>query len=254
MSKSYRKKFDKDKAAKYDLILYAGGSVSHLLWQLESPILDEIVKEMRRTKKHIEYLDFACGTGRILSFLEDKVDSATGIDVSQAMLARAAKKVRHAALLCLDITRNGSGIEGRYDLITCFRFLKNAEPDLRSAALQKLALSLKTPDSRLVVNNHGGNPFSYRFLLIPYHWLRALFSGRKLKSYLSNREALAVIHGAGLVVERVIGLGFISGKLLRFIPWSLALWIERRLVGVPLLQGFGMDQIFVCRLPEPKER
>jgi SAM-dependent methyltransferase len=254
MADGYREQFVEERmAVKYDTIIYATGSKSELLWRVEAELLDRMAREIQHTHERIDYLDFACGTGRILSFLEERVDSATGIDISPAMLNRAAQKVRRAMLLCRDITADAADIEGRYDLITCFRFLKNAEPDLRRAALRQLALRLKGPTSRLLVSVHGGNPFSYRAVLVPWHWLRARFRRRKFGDYLSNREARAVIKEAGLIVERAIGYSFISGHIIGFFPSGLALWIERRLLGVPLLQVLGANQLFVCRLPRPSD-
>ena len=82
MPTDYRQRFsDPAIAAKYDLVIYSKDSVSDAVWQLESAILKDVVAHIRQRKSRIEYLDFACGTGRIISFLEDKVDKATGIDV-----------------------------------------------------------------------------------------------------------------------------------------------------------------------------
>jgi SAM-dependent methyltransferase len=249
MSKGYRGKFVQEAAAvKYDTVVYAPASKSELIWRIEAELLDGVAGEMRRAHEHIDYLDFACGTGRILSFVEARVDEATGIDVSPAMLSRATQKVRRATLLCRDITGDGAEIEGKYDLISCFRFLKNAEPELRRAAVRQLARRLKGPTSVLVVNSHGGNPFSYRALLVPWHWLRARLTGRKFGDYLSNREVHAIMRDAGLVVERVIGYSFISGRILKLVPASLALAIERRLVGARVVQALGANQLFICRL------
>jgi SAM-dependent methyltransferase len=253
MPEAYRHKFVGERAAvKYDTVNYAPGTKSDLLWQVESELLERLVREMRRVHQRVDYLDFACGTGRILSFLERSVDRATGIDVSPAMLKRAAAKVNGATLLCRDITADGAEVEGRYDLISCFRFLKNAEPALRLGALRQLARRLRSPASLLVVNVHGGNPFSYRALLLPYHWLRALLTRQKFGDYLSNREVRSILAQAGLRVERVIGYSFISGHLLKFLPFSRALSMERRLVGVPLLQALGANQLFLCRLARPQ--
>ena len=248
MSESYRDRFlcDQD-ATNYDHREYAKNSVGDLVWQLEKRFLSDMVSRLRRKLDRIDYLDFACGTGRIISFMEDKVDSATGIDVSEAMLSRSSRKVRAATLLNRDINAEGVEIEAQYDLITAFRFLLNAEPDLRKQAMQQLAKRLKGPESRLVVNTHG-NPWSYRLLFIPYHWLRAILGNRKLTGYMTNRKAMSGIEDAGLEVERVMAMGFISGRFLKFLPWSLSLWLELNLAKVPALKPFGVNHIFVCRL------
>jgi ubiquinone/menaquinone biosynthesis C-methylase UbiE len=248
MLPSYRERFsDHHIAAKYDSVIYSKDSVSDAVWQLESAILEEIVAKMRQRKKRIEYLDFACGTGRIISFLENKVDSATGIDVSPFMLNRAANKVKRSRFLCRDITAADAAVENQYDLITCFRFLKNAEADLRQAALHQLARRLRDADSRVVVNCHGGNPFSFKIVLVPYHWLKALLLGQEHPKYVTNGRLRKIIHNAGLQIEQNIGYGFISGKIFTLLPSSWAVWVERRLCGAPLVQALGANQLFVCR-------
>ena len=248
MSAGYRERFVKgEEAAHYDRVVYAPGTVSDVLWKVESKILSNLVDEVRETHERMDYLDFACGTGRIISFLEDKVDTATGIDVSQAMLDLAADKVTDAALVCKDITSENDPIEAKYDLITAFRFMLNAEPSLRKAALRRLAMRLKGPDSVLLVNTHG-NPVSHKALFLPYHWLRGALTGHK-SNYITTRKAVAEIKEAGLEVERIIGMGFISQKLYTVFGSSLCLAIERHLAGTPLLQTFGVIQLYVCRLP-----
>jgi len=251
MPDSYRDWFLNDEQTdNYDNVVYSDNSVSNFLWQLEKPVLEEIVKKVKQKTGKVDCLDFACGTGRIISFLEDKVDSITGIDISRTMLSVAAKRVRMTTLLCKDITTDEDDIEGHYDLITAFRFLLNAEPDLRLVAIRKLAKRLKGPESRLVMNVHS-NPLSYKAILIPYHWLRAVLKGNELGGYMTKRQAVSDITDAGLVVEQVIGMGFISGRILKFFPWSMALSIERRLVDVPFLQSLGVNQLFICRLRQP---
>jgi SAM-dependent methyltransferase len=248
MPNSYRDWFVSEKETNnYDNVVYTEGSASDLLWQLEKPVLEEIVKKIKQKTKRVNYLDFACGTGRIISFVEDKVDSATGIDISGAMLSQAAKRVRKATLLCKDITSDVDDIEGQYDLITTFRFILNAESDLRRVAMRQLAKRLKGPQSRLVVNVHG-NPLSYKLLLIPYYWCKATMKGNRLKGYMTKQQAVAVITDAGLVVDQVMGMGFIGGRILKFFPRSMALLIERRLVGIHFFQAFGVNQLFICRL------
>ena len=248
MSKGYRDRFLNDNAAAYyDLDVYAKDNVSDLLWQLENPVLAGIVQQLRQKLDRIDYLDFASGTGRIISFMEDKVDSATGIEISEAMLSRASEVVRSATLVKKDITVNGGELEAQYDLITAFRLLLNAEPDLRRLAMQQLAKRLKGPESRVVVNTHG-NLWSYKLVLFPYHWLRAVLSRRKLSGYMTNKEAFSAIRDAGLEVERVFVMGFVSEKFLRVLPRSFCLWLELNLVKVPLLRRFTVNRIFVCRL------
>jgi hypothetical protein len=179
-----------------------------------------------------------------LSLLEAEAETATGIDVSASMLERAGQKCRRATLIRTDITARSTPIEGRYDLITSFRFLTNAEDGLRSRALEGLRERLKD-DGTLIVNTHG-NPWSHRAVLLPYHWAKDAAQGRPLFGYLSNRQARRLLHGAGFRIRKVIGMGFVPQKLSGMFSAQTAERIENGLAGRRFVQAFGLNQIFVC--------
>jgi len=242
---SYRKTFAASgDASNYDERVYAPGSSADLLWQVEAPILRREAEAAIQGKKDVSYLDFACGTGRVISLLEDLGETATGIDISPHMLERAKLKCHKAKFINTDITAAGAPIEGQYDLITSFRFLTNAEDDLRQAALARLRDRLKE-DGVLIVNTHS-NPWSYRAFLLPYHWLKDRLNSRPLFGYLSNRKARHLLLSAGFKVEKVIGVGFVPEKLLPLLPYGLAHRMENSLAGKSFVQSFGLNQIFVC--------
>lgn len=242
----YRRNFTSGVAAQqYDERVYRPGGSAEILWRIEARILRQLVISIIAARKSRAYLDFACGTGRILSLLADLASSVTGIDVSEAMLARAAARTPGAHLLCKDITAADDVVEAQYDLITSFRFLTNAERELRAAALRRLHARLKD-DGVLLVNTHG-NPWSYRLVLLPYHWARDRIAGRALYGYLSRRQTHQLLDAAGFRVERVIGMGFVPAKVLPLVPAWLAFFIEDRLAGRPLIQALGLNQVFVCR-------
>src|ERR1039458_10319996 len=95
MTESYRGHFDSaEEAARYEQGEYAGGSYSHLLWELEQAALAPLVTEFRHNHPHLAYLDFASGTGRLASFLEERVDAATAIEISESMAAMARRRLR----------------------------------------------------------------------------------------------------------------------------------------------------------------
>jgi len=244
---SYRSRFQRrEDATQYDVDVYRNGTVHDLLWQTECPILERVVTRLRDRLGHLDYLDFACGTGRILSHLEPLVDKATGLDVSQAMLERAAKKVDQAQLICGDISQSDELLDRKYDLITAFRFLTNAEPELRRTVLERLVSKLKGPDSLLLVNIHA-NPLSYKAAMVPYHWVRSLLQTSPWQNNLSRAQTVAELKQAGLQVQSVIGMGFVSGKLVPFAKFDSLVKLERGLAGMPGLQRFGVNQLFVCR-------
>ena len=131
---NYRSKFSgQDEARKYDTLFVddsAAGYSHSVMWDYEKHLLDRFVAELRTTHSRIDYLDFASGTGRILAHVENQVDSATGVEISAAMIAIARAKLKRSKVIEADITEPGE-IEGKYDLITAFRFFLKADPGLR---------------------------------------------------------------------------------------------------------------------------
>lgn len=247
MTDSYRQHFCAQGAGQaYDEGQYAHGSYWDLLWVIERSVLDRIVEQLVAGGRVGSYLDFACGTGRVLAHLEDRFDSAVGIDVSEEMLERARRRVRRARLLQTDITLGGVP-EGRYHFITAFRFLLNAEPTLRVAALEALAKRLSDRESLLVVSAHG-NPFSFKLLVQPMKWMRARLGGRPDENYLRSAEVHRLLAAAGLEVVERYGMGLLPWRLWKMMPRCVAPAVEGVLMKVPGLWRLGVNQIFVCRL------
>lgn len=247
--RSYREQFaEPAKARRYDAVDTGAGSYSQLLWEIEKQQLASIVDEMRRTRDRIDLLDFATGTGRIIGFLESRVDSATGIDVSAAMVELAREKLTGARMFCKDITAPDDEIEGTYDLITAFRFALNAEPSLCLAALKAMAARLRDETSLLVFNNHG-NPFSHKLPLWPYHAVRRLGGGYVTEgNYMTNRRARTLTEAAGLRIERVEGCGLLSARSLRVFGFERVLALERKLARSRLMRPLAVNQMYIARL------
>ena len=251
MSASYKEHFSGPAdAARYDEVEYAPHSYGRLLWELEKAALESLRAELRRTHAQIRYLDFASGTGRVAGFMEGLVDSATAIEVSESMAARARQRLAATAVLRRDITAGGAEVEGKYDLITAFRFFLNAEPGLRLAAVRALAARLQDETSWLVFNNHG-NLWSLKMIGWPYHRVRSFGKARKpYGNYLRHAEVRRFSEQAGLRIVRVLGLGVLGGKVCGLLPFERALRLETRLARVPVLRRLGQDQIYVaCRQP-----
>lgn len=245
---SYRERFDDpDEALGYDSIEYSPGSYPALLWELEQDFLRQVVSQLRRALTDIRYLDFACGSGRVLSFVEGLVDDATGVEVAKPMLELAAKKVTKANLVHADITADPTAVEGKFDMITAFRFVLNAEPDLRRSALNRLAGLLRDDRSVLVFNNHI-NLWSYKVATWPLQRLtpasrRPPCSG----NFLTTRGVRRLAAECGLTIDRVYGCGFLSRRALRAVPYEKLEETERRLARVRLLQPLGVNQVYVAR-------
>ena len=84
---------------KYDNELYKMDLFEYEIWQKEKEIIGDVVAKYCRKGR---LLDFACGTGRIISFLEDNFTKAVGIDISSDMLKQTRVKVKNARLICGD--------------------------------------------------------------------------------------------------------------------------------------------------------
>jgi SAM-dependent methyltransferase len=243
---SYRDEFDTpEKAHRYETVEYAESAYATILSKIEADLLRAEIEKLRRAKKHIDYLDFACGTGRIIALLEPYADTATGIDISTSMLALAARKTKKARIIAADITA-AREIEGRYDFITAMRFFLNAEAPLRIAALAALAARLRDAESRLVINNHA-NLYSHKILLWPFHKFRELTGMRPKYHYLTRRQISRLADQTGLEIVHVHGYGQLSAKLTGLLPRKLIEMIESRLTDFPVLRNFGVNQIYVIR-------
>jgi len=251
LAESYSTHFGtQDTARKYETVEYAAGTYADLLWRIEQEQLRAIIARMRTTQSRIETLDFASGTGRITSFLEDQVDSVTGIEISQSMCDVAAKKVQRARILCSDIVSPGSPIEGKYDLITAFRFFPNADPSLRLPALKALAARLRDKQSLLVFNNHG-NLWSHKLLLWPLHRLRRLGKGRAVTgNYLTTHSLRPLIYQAGLRLQRTLPSGFFSAKMLPILGYDRTMRWERAAAASSPLGPLCVNQLYVASLTE----
>lgn len=112
-------------------------------------LLDLLHKEKARGATR--YLDFACGTGRILKEGENLFPDSTGYDVSKSMLAECRKLCTRSKIECIDINEK----EGRrkFDVITAFRFFLNAEMEMRKSVLRRL-YEILDDDGTLIANIH----------------------------------------------------------------------------------------------------
>jgi SAM-dependent methyltransferase len=217
-----------------------------LLWELEREILLDVLERRFPEPGSVSVLDFACGTGRILSVLEGRVAEAVGVDVSESMLAVAKQVLARSKLLCCDLTREPA-LEGRrYDLVTAFRFFPNADPVLRDEAMARLR-SLLAPGGVLVYNNHlRCGSASQRF----EGWLRAVGLRRKKKRRhcMSDAEMnhLAAAHGLRVLESHYIGVLPVLKERRPLLGKRLTRRIERAARRWPVLRGLASSRIDVC--------
>jgi SAM-dependent methyltransferase len=127
-------------------------------------------------------LDFACGTGRVLGYLESRVPVTFGVDISAEMVELARPRCGRSRFYLQDVLQPPrADLPADLDLITAFRFFLNAEPELRRAALRFMHGRLR-PTGALVANFHL-NPLSLRG-----RYLRARWHGRRREPMLSPAD------------------------------------------------------------------
>lgn len=247
MINSYRDWFsDPESGIEYEKE-YASSTYSAILWEIEKSLILRELEKLKSGKKNIDYLDFACGTGRIIGFVQPHVNTATGVDISKSMLEVARKKLRGAELICRDITVDATPPERQYDLITCFRFLRNSEERLRVAAFKALAARLRDRNSCLIINNHG-NLFSYHFFRSSLEKVLKSVHHKQPLNYLSHATVCKMIEQAGLEVIAMYGYSYLSSKSLLFFSPDFVRRTESFLANIPLMQMLGGVQMYVARL------
>lgn len=231
----------------YEDVVYRAGTYDSWVWSHEQRWLDGVVERRAQAGRAHRLLDFACGTGRILSFLAPRFAEALGVDISQAMLERAAEKVEPTTtLVCGDVTHDAALLDGAFDVITAFRFFLNAQPDLREAALSVLVQHLG--DGGVLVTNFHGNTWSLR---APGFFIEKYVRRRPVTNRISYRQARRLFAGHGLRVVEFRGIGLVTPRLLRALGPARADRVEALLTRIPLLQFLAVDLAFVVEPARP---
>ena len=228
------------KGISYD-VSYRDVTWQSFTWSQEQKILLGIL-DTYLSGKPIDYLDFACGTGRITSVLENHVATSTGVDVSDSMLGEASTKLKCTEIIKADITREGV-LEGRkFNLITAFRFFVNAESELRVEAIKTL-VSLLSKDGYLVFNNHQNSGS----LLI--RWARMRHHKTKpdgVYNMMTIKQMYELVESAGLEIVKMYPVGFFYHPRIP-VPLKMNRFIEGVCSKFKFLARFSGSPIAICR-------
>lgn len=255
-STSYANRFLQHKVAEaYLQQEYGPESYSTAVWAMQAPLVRKLLQEVRRRNPTARHLDFACGTGRITQLAEQIFAEVDAVDISAAMVEAARSAGRKARFAVGNILESPSLCPGPYASITAFRLLLNIDPPLRIPILAELAHRLE-PDGVLIVNVHG-NRHSLRHPLILWKKWRHRKAPPKdtlMLNEMSRREVERCLESAGFFVERVYGNGLLPPTLYRWPLRSLWRQIDRLLSTLSLVNRFGIDLIFVCRMKGPHAR
>lgn len=218
--------------------LYRPGSRDSWVWELQQPILRDIIARESTARPSVRLLDYACGTGRVLSFVSGLVDHAEGVDISGEMVALAQQRCPDATVIQGDVSSPGLG---QYDVATCFRFILNAQPELRGEVLAGLHARLVDTNGILIVNNHG-NRRSLRHPAVRLSRSRAVF-----RNELSDEQVRTMLTSAGFVVEERHGTGLFPDVLHRTGLATALRRVELLSARRHFLDAVSIDVIYVAR-------
>jgi predicted TPR repeat methyltransferase len=216
-----------------------------MIWKWEQATLSEIIDKYFRKNTEVRYLDFACGTGRILGYLEDRVSEAIGVDLSESMINIARNKTKRSKLYIADLTREEIFTPGTFNLITAFRFFLNAQWELKNEVMMQLANLLSSPHGYLVFNVHLNAGSSQEVLKRAY----TKISGRPIKyNSLSIADVKRLTSGANLQIVAMYHFGVIPiRKESDRLPYQLMYQFEKFFSHFPFLRRFSRNVIFVCK-------
>jgi len=192
---------DEAVATRYDEVVYAPGTWASEVHRRQRAYLRRWLCRAYPRIAPVHH-DFACGTGRVLEMFADLVAARHGYDTSATMLARARSRGLDADLHLVPEGEDARpAAAGPPALVTVFRFLLNAPPAAREAAIAFAARVLPDRDAGyLVVENHG-----------PKRSLRGLGRHRHRDdpwfAELSHEEVTDLLGRHGFTVVRRRGFG-----------------------------------------------
>ena len=190
-----------EKARSYDEDLWDPRAAKGLDWLVEQRLLARILGSVVSSRPG-SVADFACGSGRVLEFLDRFFPAPFGIDISPDMLELAHARCPRARLILGDVTTTPGLASGPFDLITAFRFFLNAEAPLRSDVLAWMRASLRP--GGLVVANFHLNPASLRGM-----YLRARMNPAERIPMLGIAGARELFADHGFTVRRILGYSYL---------------------------------------------
>lgn len=225
------------KGSAYHEQFFDNSYLAHV-FRVEQDILKRVIKECFGANP-IHHLDFACGTGRILHFLNQFTSSSYGVDISGSMLEVAKQFVDGSCLYCCDLTKERIFEDQSFNLITAFRFFPNAEDSLRMDAMNTLARLLRL-DGYIVFNNHlCANNLNIQIA-------RALFS--KKYRMMRTGDVVSLLTACNLSLVKVhYASMFPLPKSCSGIRLRAILAFERLFLTMPLVRILASDHVYVCR-------
>lgn len=236
--KSYRNAHQTaQQVAHYERDVYREGTWDSWVWETEKEFLQSCLERVQG--RPVRYLDFACGTGRVMGHLANRTASATGVDISAEMLSLARERLPTATLVLADGSDDVPELEPPYDFITAFRFFQNAEPELRAEASQRLH-ALLANDGVLVCNVHN-NTWS---VSLPSTLARTAL--RRAIPKLSVRGLEKLLVSAGFAVYERFPTTYSSRSVFRLLGARRTRTLDRRLRALGVPPHVAVNVMLVC--------
>jgi len=215
------------------------------VWSWEKNVLKDVIEHYFQPSMKIRYLDFACGTGRIIGYLEDLVGPSIGVDISDSMLQVGCQNVKRSMLVQADLTQENILAGKTFDLITAFRFFLNAQPALRKESISIMS-ALLSEQGCLVFNIH----MNEGSIAERIRWLSHRVKGYPRGKYHSmGRDAVhQMVQEAGLQVVGTYHFGLlpILNEKSR-IPERLVQFVEEKSSKISLFEPASKYVIYVCK-------
>tara|TARA_B110000091_G_C13792709_1_gene466414 strand:+ start:519 stop:1250 length:732 start_codon:yes stop_codon:yes gene_type:complete len=211
------------------------------IWELEQEVLNKILKIYFNDELINNYLDFACGTGRIIKHFESSTINSVGIDVSESMLNVAKKNCSKSKLLIGDLTHNDVLNNEQFDLITAFRFFPNAEESLRKQVADVLSTHIKK-NGYLVFNNHKNSTSLY-------YRTKQIFKASNMKLGMSENEIMTFLKDTDLKVIKKFHIGLLPATDSKpMFGRKYLKKIEKIFMKLPsrIICNMSQDVIYVC--------
>ena len=244
----YRSQF-KNNAQAYDKLTQSK-HVS-LIYELERAVLEKLFTKINSQEKTV--MDFACGTGRWTRCLEKHFKETTGVDVSGQMVAIARQKCSKTEFIITDITSDtvDSKLENRrFDVITAFRFYKNAEEELGQTVTRALPKYLKK-DGLFIFDLHL-NTFSFMGMLagiIRFLRLQRLLRVDNLTVRTISLKCIRkLFDNSGFEIIDYYGMGILPGRSnYTILPRNLLYRIETFFTNRRILSRFSYNILVVAK-------
>ncbi|WP_322806321.1 class I SAM-dependent methyltransferase [Thermanaerothrix sp.] len=238
---NYSSRFQNREAAyHYESLYTKKGTFDALIWAIELEALHSLLLTYAEPTHEKNYLDFACGTGRIISALEHLFEQSYGVDISPHMVEIAKTKVTNAKILVGNLIEDPDLLRGPFDIITCFRFFLNADEILRQRALLALKQRMHK-NSLLFLNNHGSSP-SLRSITI-----RMKKNSGKDINEIRRKHFEHLIRLLGFRIIDRIGLAVLTPRLSKILGGQFSSFLETVFYRSSISKFIGSNQIYVLK-------